>query len=87
MWYWIDASWLCRCPYPERALAGLSRWLPASSGTRCPAVSVTVMVMRAALPVLDAPENPSAPPHLLPIGVASVTAVLGGWRGLRTRAA
>ena len=48
---------------------------------------VAVMVMRFAVPALYAPENASAPLHLLPAGVALLTAGLGGWRGLRSRAA
>lgn len=48
---------------------------------------VAVMVMRLTVPTLYTPENASAPLHLLPVGVALTTAVLGGWRGLRSRAA
>jgi hypothetical protein len=36
---------------------------------------------------LYAPESSSALLLLLPVGVALLTAVLGGWRGLRSRAA
>jgi uncharacterized protein YqgC (DUF456 family) len=47
---------------------------------------VAVMVMRIVMPVLYMPDNASAPLHLLPVAIALTTAILAGWRGVRTRA-
>jgi hypothetical protein len=48
---------------------------------------VAAVAMRFTVPALDAPENASAALHLLPVGIALLTAFFGGWRGLRSHAA